>query len=50
MINLLIFNIQYSIINIYGDVTGFDSYKEIFIASSGWLLWPLKIKQIKYKG
>ena len=36
--------------NLRGGVNGFDSYLEVFIASSGWLLWPLKIKQIKYKG
>ena len=28
---------------------GFDNNSEILIASSGWLLWPLKIKQTKYK-
>ena len=32
---------------LHGDVIGFDSNLEAQIASSGWLLWPLKKSKIK---
>lgn len=34
---------------VFGDVLVFDSIPEAYVASSGWLLWPLKKSKNKYK-